>query len=54
LSAVMMLEYLGYAEPAARLEGAITRVYAEGRFLTPDQGGTSTTTAFCTAVRDNL
>ncbi len=54
LSAVLMLEYLGYAEAAARLEQAIARVYAAGQTLTPDQGGTATTTAFCAAVRAYL
>jgi isocitrate/isopropylmalate dehydrogenase len=39
---------------AARLEHAITQVYADGRALTPDQGGTSTTTAFCAAVQSYL
>lgn len=51
LSAVLMLEYLGQSAAAARLEHAITQVYADGRALTPDQGGTSTTTAFCAAVQ---
>jgi len=54
LSAVLMLAYLGQDEAAARLESAITRVYAEGRVLTPDQGGTSSTTAFCAAVQHYL
>ncbi|MCS6927476.1 MAG: isocitrate/isopropylmalate family dehydrogenase [Candidatus Binatia bacterium] len=54
LSAVLMLEYLGYDDAAARLERAIARVYAEGRTLTPDQGGTATTTEFCTAVQAYL
>lgn len=54
LSAALMLEYLGYNDAAARLESAIARVYAEGRTLTPDQGGTATTTAFCTAVQAYL
>jgi len=54
LSAVLMLEYLGQNDAAMRLEKAITRVYAEGRTLTPDQGGTSSTTAFCTAVQNYL
>lgn len=54
LSAVLMLDYLGRTEAAARLENAIARVYAEGRVLTPDQGGTATTTAFCAAVRAQL
>src|SRR5438552_2005901 len=38
LSAAMMLEYLGFAAAAARLESAVTRVYAEGRSLTPEPG----------------
>ena len=46
----MMLEYLGFAPAAARLESAVTRVYAEGRSLTPDQGGRATTLQFCAAV----
>ena len=50
LSAVMMLEHLGFAEAAERLDSALTRVYAEGRVLTPDQGGSATTTEFCEAV----
>jgi len=54
LSAGLMLEYLGQTAAAARLDQAIARVYAEGRALTPDQGGTSSTTAFCAAVRSYL
>ncbi|MGH7963135.1 MAG: isocitrate/isopropylmalate dehydrogenase family protein [Candidatus Binatia bacterium] len=54
LSAVLMLAYLEHHEAAARLEQAIARVYAEGRVLTPDQGGTSSTTAFCAAVQNFL
>ncbi|MCZ6783145.1 MAG: isocitrate/isopropylmalate family dehydrogenase, partial [Proteobacteria bacterium] len=54
LSAVMMLEHLGCGEGARRLEGAIERVYAEGRSLTPDQGGSASTTGFCDAVRAAL
>lgn len=50
LSGAMMLEYLGFPDPAARLRDAITRVYAEGKHLTPDQGGNTTTDAFCEAV----
>jgi 2-methylisocitrate lyase-like PEP mutase family enzyme len=33
-----------------RVEAAIARVYAEGRCLTPDQGGDVRTTEFCAAV----
>ena len=49
LSAAMMLHHLGFA-PAARLEDAVARVYAAGETLTPDQGGSATTTEFCAAV----
>ncbi len=54
LSAVLMLEYLGLADEARRLDDAISRVYAEGATLTPDQGGTASTDAFCEAVRRTL
>jgi isocitrate/isopropylmalate dehydrogenase len=50
LSASMMLAYLGLAEEARALETAIDVVYAEGRALTPDQGGKATTQSFCEAV----
>ena len=54
LSAVMMLEYLGFEEAAERLDMAISRVYADGRTLTPDQGGQASTTALCVAVQAYL
>jgi len=54
LSAGLMLEYLGYDQAAARLDQAIAQVYAAGRVLTPDQGGTASTTAFCDAVQERL
>jgi 3-isopropylmalate dehydrogenase len=54
LSAAMMLEYLGLAEAGARLEGATRKVYAEGRALTPDQGGSAKTAEFARAVIANL
>ena len=54
LSAAMMLEYLGLGEDAARLERAIASVYADGQTLTPDQGGTASTTEFCDAVAQAL
>jgi isocitrate/isopropylmalate dehydrogenase len=54
LSAAMMLEYLGFAVPAQQLEAAVDRVYAAGRVLTPDQGGTASTTEFCDVVAEEL
>jgi len=49
-SAALMLGHLGEPDAAKRLQGAIEWVYAEGRHLTPDVGGTGTTTAFTDAV----
>jgi len=54
LAGVLMLEYLGFEAAARRLEGAIARTYAEGRALTPDQGGHASTTGFCEAVATHL
>ncbi len=54
LSAAMLLEYLEFPEAAARLRGAVESVYASGRALTRDQGGSATTDAFCAAVADAL
>ncbi|MBI3797631.1 MAG: isocitrate/isopropylmalate dehydrogenase family protein, partial [Deltaproteobacteria bacterium] len=54
LSAVLMLEYVGQDGAAALLDRAITQVYAQGRVLTRDQGGTASTTAFCAAVQEHL
>ena len=50
LSATMMLEYLGFDAQARQIEAAIARVYNDGAVLTPDQGGTASTTDFCAAV----
>jgi len=50
LSAAMMLDHLGFAREARALETGLDLVYAEGRSLTPDQGGDASTEAFCEAV----
>ena len=50
LSAAMMLEYLGFPAEAHRLERAVERTYAEGRALTPDQGGRASTVQLCESV----
>jgi len=54
LSAAMMLDHLGFGDAARRLETAVERVYARGRVLTPDQGGSASTTELCTAIGDAL
>jgi isocitrate dehydrogenase (NAD+) len=46
----MMLEYIGLDGRAGDLRRAIDAVYAEGRTLTPDQGGSARTSEFCEAV----
>jgi isocitrate dehydrogenase (NAD+) len=53
-SAALMLDHLGEEDAAKRLEAAIERVYAEGKHLTPDVGGTGTTTEFTDAVVGKL
>jgi len=54
LSAAMMLDHLGFGDAARRLETAVERVYARGRVLTPDQGGSASTTELCAAIADAL
>ncbi|XOV88069.1 MAG: isocitrate/isopropylmalate dehydrogenase family protein [Pseudomonadota bacterium] len=54
LSAAMMLEHLELSGAAERLTQAVHAVYREGVALTPDQGGSATTTQFCDAVKRHL
>lgn len=54
LSAVMMLRYLGHGDEAQNLRSAVEAVYREGGSLTPDQGGTASTTEMTEAIEDNL
>lgn len=54
LSAAMMLDYLGHTDASDALNHAIREVYREGSVLTPDQGGSATTTELCDAVSRNL
>jgi len=50
LSAVMLLDHVGLGDHAARLDAAVTAVYAAGVVLPVDQGGSASTTAFADAV----
>jgi len=54
LSAALLLDHLAFSDAAAALDDAISAVYADGRALTPDQGGTATTEAFADAVIGRL
>lgn len=42
-SAALMLEFLGFPQPAARIYTAVDANLAEGKVVTPDLGGNSTT-----------
>jgi tartrate dehydrogenase/decarboxylase/D-malate dehydrogenase len=53
-SGAMMLENLGHAQAAEAIEDAIKRVLAEGKVLTPDLGGTATTTELGKAIADAI
>jgi isocitrate/isopropylmalate dehydrogenase len=54
LAAKMMLDWLGEADMAARLEAAAAAVIAEGVVRTYDMGGTHTTMDMAEAVADKL
>lgn len=50
LAAAMMLDYLDRSEAAQRLRDAIRGVIGAGRELTPDLGGSGTTTSYAAAL----
>jgi isocitrate dehydrogenase (NAD+) len=50
LSAVLMLIHMKELEAAKRLQSAVEKVYAEHKHITPDVGGTASTTQFAEAV----
>jgi len=54
LSGAMMLAHLGFSDSARALDRAVAAVYADGRSLTPDQGGRASTRDFCAAVAARL
>ncbi|WP_409069276.1 isocitrate/isopropylmalate dehydrogenase family protein [Clostridium sp. FAM 1755] len=54
LSGAMMLKYIGEKEKAKKIENAIEKVFVDGKCLTEDLGGNSTTEQFTAAIIDNL
>jgi isocitrate dehydrogenase (NAD+) len=50
LSAVLMLRYLDEKQAADRIEAAVQKVFAAGKFLTGDLGGSATTDQFVAAI----
>ena len=54
LSAIMMLKYINKHDIAQKIENALFEVLKEGKILTPDLGGNSTTTEFTDAIIHKL
>jgi isocitrate dehydrogenase (NAD+) len=54
MSAILMLRHLGEMDAAARIEKAMLEVFAEGKVLTRDLGGTAKTDEFARAIIDKL
>ncbi len=52
--AIKLLEHVGEAEPARRLQSAVEKVLAERRWLTADLGGTARTSEMVRAIEGAL
>jgi isocitrate dehydrogenase (NAD+) len=50
MSSILMLNYIGEASTAARVEQALWKIYREGKHLTRDLGGKASTQEFADAV----
>lgn len=54
MSAIMMLRHIGETDAADRAEKAMLAVFAEGKHLTKDLGGTAKTNEFARAIVEKL
>ncbi|MBI3404374.1 MAG: isocitrate dehydrogenase (NAD(+)) [Acidobacteria bacterium] len=54
LSGIMMLDHMGEVDAARKVEAAVHKVYRDGKHMTKDLGGTTTTEEFTNAVISNL
>ena len=54
LAGAMMLDYLHFSEAAERVRKAVRRVIGDGDILTPDLGGSATTTEYTEALIGHL
>lgn len=54
LSAVMMLEYLGEKEAAVKIDRAVLKVLSEGKIVTGDLGGNSSTMEMSEAIKNRI
>ncbi|KNZ62378.1 uncharacterized protein VP01_1278g3 [Puccinia sorghi] len=53
-SAALMLEYLGFTQPASTIYNAVNQLLLDGKTLTPDLGGNSSTDQVTDAILHNL
>jgi len=53
-SAILMLEFVGQPQIAAKIDHALRKVLREGKAVTPDLGGKGTTDEMCRAIIKNL
>jgi isocitrate dehydrogenase (NAD+) len=54
MSGIMMLRYIGETDAADRAEKAMLDVFAEGKFITKDLGGTAKTNEFARAIVEKI
>jgi isocitrate/isopropylmalate dehydrogenase len=54
MAAKMMLDWLGEAEMAGRIEAAVAAVLAEGKVRTYDMGGSASTLDMARAIAEKL
>ena len=54
MSALLMLRHLGEQDAANRIEKAMLEVYAEGKYITRDLGGTAKTDDFARAICEKV
>jgi isocitrate dehydrogenase (NAD+) len=54
ISGLLMLRHLGEFDAADRAERAMLEVFAEGKFITRDLGGTAKTNEFARAICEKL
>ena len=54
LSAVQMLNHIGENEAAKRMHDAMLAVFAEGKWITRDLGGTAKTNEFARAIEEKI
>lgn len=54
LSAIMMLEYLGEKEAASKLDKAVLEILSDGKTVTSDLGGNSSTLEMAEAIKERI